>query len=109
MQIRVPTATALRMIQAIPHATCQTGIQKYWRVDAQGNIAYRSIYWLACWAWTGMGSDDAAREARFAFDAIMPFTFAAFRTHVPHATARVNRYRTNSFDGPSLNVLLNAN
>ncbi len=109
MRIRVPTATALQMVRAIPHPICQEGLPKYWHIDAHGNIAIQSVYWLGCWAWTGKDSGDAAREARLAFDAIMPFTFAAFKAHVPHKTARVNRYRTNSFDGPSLGDLLNGN
>lgn len=106
MKIKVPNATASRFLRAIPHATCQRGIPKYWRVDPQGTIAHQSAYWLACWAWTGMGSDDAAREAQIAFDAIMPFPFSKFKANVPHKTARKNRYRTNSCYGPSLEGLV---
>jgi len=57
-----------------------------------GKVRAQSVYWLYCWAKTGMNSEEARQASVRVFDAILPVTFARFDAVTNHEYARLARY-----------------
>lgn len=92
MKLTVPTETARKLIEEIPHRTCRSAADTNWNASSNGYVPEESTNWLFCWGKTGMGSAVAAREARRVFDAILPISFAEYDAQVDHEYARAHRY-----------------
>jgi len=92
---------AMKLLNGIPHNTCQIGLTKHWHVLSNGDVKNQSACWLACWAWTGLGSEKARVESESVFNKIFPIDFSAFKKRVSHKVARDNRYRA-TYSGPDL-------
>lgn len=105
MRLCVTHHQATAMLRNVEHPIFQRGVKRYFQTTDSGEVTEGGVCWLACWAWTGMGSEQAARDAEVAFDTLLPFTFAEFKRLVPHWQARWNRYRKH-YAGPSLAPLL---
>jgi len=70
----------------------QDSRRSYWRVEEDGYVHAQSVYWLYCWAETGMGHRKAALECLEMFNQIFPFTFEYFKGRVPDDYPRRYRY-----------------
>ena len=93
IQMQVTPGEARELIGAIPHKTCQTGLQKHWMEGGKAGVTAQSICWLYCWAKTGMNSADAAIQAREAFNQIFDKPYEWFDARVDHEWARAVRYQ----------------
>jgi hypothetical protein len=82
----------------VSHDTFQQGIERHWKVDAEGRVDGRSVCWLYCWAKSGMSRPDVARWARRAFNSIFDVSFERFDARVPYAWAQAARYSSSSVD-----------
>lgn len=67
---RLSPDEALREVRRIGHATCQNALSYRWKVNDDRCVPAQSICWLFCWANNGMGSINAAQQAKRAFDKI---------------------------------------
>ena len=92
IRMQVTPDEARKLIRAIPHKTCQTGLQKNWVEGGDAGVTAQSICWLYCWAKTGMNSTDAAIQARRAFNQIFDKPYEWFDARVDHDWARQARY-----------------
>ena len=92
IQLKVPFDEALRLIRNVHHDKCHNAIERQWLRDPGGSIRGRSICWLDCWARSGMGSAEAAGDARLAFDQIFDKPHDWFAGRVPHEVSREIRY-----------------
>jgi hypothetical protein len=92
MKLTVGIDEARKLIDAIPHGTCRSASERNWNVADDGTVPMESINWLFCWGKTGMGSRNAAEDAKRVFDAILPITFSQYDRLVDHEFARENRY-----------------
>jgi hypothetical protein len=92
MHIKTSVDRAGQLVLTIPHKSCAKAIVEHWRVAPDGTIRAQSVYWLYCWAKTGMNSEEARHQATQVFDEILPVSFADFDAVVDHACARDLRY-----------------
>jgi hypothetical protein len=91
-------ADARRLLLSIPHKTCEKGIANNWEVASDGRVRAQSVFWLFCWAKTGMNSQQAREVAVRVFDEILPISFAQFDAAVDHEYARVARYASHDIE-----------
>jgi hypothetical protein len=92
IRLTVIVDEARRCVDAIPHATCRAGAARHWNVSRDKTVPEESVNWLFCWGKTGMGSRNAAAEARRVFNDILSETFSSYDRRVAHEDARANRY-----------------
>lgn len=93
IQMQVTPSEARKLIRAIPHKSCQSGLQNHWVEGGDAGVTAQSICWLYCWAKTGMNSADAAHQARQAFNQIFDKPYEWFDARVAHGWARKARYQ----------------
>ena len=93
IQMQVTPEEARKLIGAIPHKSCQSGLQNHWVEGGDAGVTAQSICWLYCWAKTGMNSTDAAIQARRAFNQIFDKPYEWFDARVDHDWAREARYQ----------------
>jgi hypothetical protein len=98
LKLKVSKEESLNQLRSIRHSKCQSAIENNWRVDDDGTVKTQSICWLFCWGKTGLGSLDAASDARYVFDKIFNITFDFFDSRVPHEWARKARYLSYDLD-----------
>jgi hypothetical protein len=92
MQLNVSREDAEKLLETIPHKSCKKAIVQHWRMKADGEVTAQGVFWLFCWAKTGMNKPEAAEVARDLFDRFFPVSFRDFDSHVPHHVARELRY-----------------
>lgn len=98
MLLRVSTDEALRQLSSIPHNSCRKAIEKHWRVDENGEVSAQSVFWLFCWAKTGMNSEEARQVSARVVDHLLPVSFAELDGVLDHAYARAARYSTRNIE-----------
>ncbi len=91
VNLKVNPEEALSQLRTIPHEKFQQAIQNNWRLTTDGKVTPASVYWLFCWAKTGMSSNRAAKAARRVFDQLFDVSYRDFDKAVDHETARANR------------------
>lgn len=92
MYLNRPLEEARRDVLSIPHKSCAKAVDRHWNVSPDGKVRAQSVYWLYCWAKTGMNSEEARQASVRVFDAILPVTFAGFDAIANHEYARLARY-----------------
>ena len=92
MYLTRPLEEARRHVLSIPHKSCAKAVHRHWNVSPDGKVRAQSVYWLYCWAKTGMNSEEARQPSVRVFDAILPVTFARFDAVTNHEYARLARY-----------------
>jgi len=97
VKLIVSPEEAAAHLHDIEHSICQRSIRLgRWQVDEMTlEVRPQSVFWLYCWAKTGMGSDRAAEEAQRAFDAVLDIWFNDLDAVVDHDRARGLRYYLN--------------
>ena len=91
--LRVSAKEAKGLIASIRHDNCRNSISTRWHVGKVG-VQGPSVLWLFCWGKTGMGSNEAAEDARRVFDKLFWVNFKEFDSRIDHKWARGERYRT---------------
>jgi len=92
MNLQIPEEEARKHLLAIPHSTCQKGVDRHWRVNGERKVTAQSVLWLFCWAKTGQNSEAARLASVRAFDSILPVRFADLNHTIDHGYARGARY-----------------
>ncbi|HPW17815.1 MAG TPA: hypothetical protein PLP83_05485 [Candidatus Aminicenantes bacterium] len=92
VQLKLDVYDAEAWIHSVQNNRFQEAIEGNWFVDGQGRVKAQSVLWIYCWAVTGMGSIDTARDVQEVFDRIFPFTYNFFKSKVDHEWAREKRY-----------------
>ena len=105
MQLKKSTDEAKKLILSIPHKTCARAITENWKVGPDGRVQAQSVFWLFCWAKTGMNSEHARQVAIRVFDEILPISFAEFDAAVDHQYARVSRYAAHTIEHELVDIL----
>lgn len=107
VQLKLDIYDAGAWIQSVQNNKFQEAVNGNWFVDKSGNVRAQSVLWLYCWAVTGMGSIDTARDVQEVFDRIFPFTYNFFESKVDHEWAREKRYVAHDIE-TDLTALLEA-
>jgi hypothetical protein len=98
MRIQTTVDEARALVLSIPHKSCAKAADEHWKVSPDGTVRAQSVYWLYCWAKTGMNSEDARLVAISVFDQILPVRFTAFDAVVDHSSARELRYASGDIE-----------
>jgi hypothetical protein len=91
VNLRVTPEEAARQLGTIRHHKCQRAIGNNWKVY-DGQVAYQSVAWLFCWACSGMGSDQALRDARRVFNCVFDISYDDYDAKVGYTRAQTLRY-----------------
>ncbi|SRR5712692_3442026 len=92
MHLTKSVEDARKLVFSIPHKACAKAIGTHWKVAPDGKVRAQSVFWLFCWAKTGMSSENARQVSVRVFDEILPITFTEFDAAVDHGHAREARY-----------------
>jgi hypothetical protein len=98
MFLKKSAADARKLVLSIPHKRCANAMTDNWKVEADGMVRAQSVFWLFCWAKTGMNSEHARQVAVRVFDEILPISFVAFDAIVNHEYARKARYASHNIE-----------
>jgi len=98
IQMSITFEEAQTLISQIPHQRCRDASINLWKAGGSAGVTAQSICWLFCWGKTGMGSDEAAIEAKRVFDTVFDKPFDWFDSKVDHEWARVARYSDNDIE-----------
>jgi hypothetical protein len=98
MHLIVPSDEARKQLLSIPHSTCTKAIDDHWKVDRDGNVRAQSVFWLFCWAKTGMNSELARHASVRVLNNILPRSFADLDAVIDHEYAREARYSSRNIE-----------
>ena len=98
MYLKKSPEEAMQLVLSIPHKTCAQAINENWKVGPDGSIQAQCVFWLFCWAKTGMNSEHARQAAARVFDEVMPISFGEFDGAVDHEYARKARYTSHNIE-----------
>lgn len=86
------------MFDTVFDRTFQYARRIWWNVNEQHFVKAQSVYWLYCWAQTGMGHSTKAMACREIFNRIFPFSFEYLTERVPSDYPRRFRYSLSRID-----------
>jgi hypothetical protein len=98
MKLTRSVEDARKLVLGIPSKTCSMAVDENWNVNPDGTVRAQSVFWLFCWAKTGMNSEHARQVSVRVFDAILPIKFREFNTVVDHEYARRARYASGDIE-----------
>jgi hypothetical protein len=98
MRIKTSVGQALTRLLEIPHRSCTKAVADHWKVSSDRTVKAQSVFWLYCWAKTGMNSEKSRKIAVQVFDEILPISFARFDAVTNHANAREWRYTSGDIE-----------
>jgi hypothetical protein len=105
MRLKVSVDEARRLVLSIPHKTWVNAVNEHWKVVSDGTVRAQSVFWLDCWAKTGMSSENARLVSVQVFDEVLPVSFSKFDSVVDHAYAREARYRPGNIQNELSKIL----
>ncbi len=94
-----------RLVLAIPHRSAEKAVENNWKQGGTAGVTAQSICWLYCWAKTGLGSEQAARASKEAFNQIFDHSYEWFDSRIDHEWARSARYISRDIE-PELHEIL---
>lgn len=99
IQIKVSSKQLSNYLNGITHKTFQQGLINHWVVYKNNCVNAQSVFWLFCWAKTGMNSQSSMKQVQNIFDNIFKdINFRDFDKLVPHKEARKLRYRKGNIE-----------